>query len=579
MASQENPFWRVSKIRDIRSFHRPGATVFTFALSLLMLKGAVMLDDPVSMLRPSNFPIQVYIDSSRTSSGDTSVVVPESARQIRFRVDAPGEKRVRFLLEGVEQTWTERPGFVSFTVRFLDKDDDVIEQPIFMDSGTSPGWNRSLETSTFTPRSESVTVPPGAVHAVVVVSSAGSPAELGVFSITNLTVSRLAADGSPAETIVSSAPFLEQNGQTSPGQKWRKGGTHPSMAQITTIPGPHGPFRALTIIDTDVNGHADWTSPDLSDQHLVAGEKLQVRWEEAFNVSMGNEFSAYYGALHAGTYRFRVVEEDVNGLPLRHEYSTLVTVPLPYWRNPWFWGMVLAAMLILGILVGRYVVRANVHRELNRARLIDAERMRIARDLHDDLGTRLSQICLATSYAQQTATGENRENFRSINTQAQEVMTSLTEAIWMLNPKNDNLESLVDMLCRLVPALCKTSDIGCRIDAEPMPENVSLTNEFRHHVSLTVREAVSNALRHSGLTEISLRIRFEASVLKISISDNGRGLAAYDATSAFGGNGLGNMQQRMQSLNGHFAIESPPEGGARVFLEIPVKPSILTVAP
>ncbi|HVE15271.1 MAG TPA: ATP-binding protein, partial [Chthoniobacterales bacterium] len=191
----------------------------------------------------------------------------------------------------------------------------------------------------------------------------------------------------------------------------------------------------------------------------------------------------------------------------------------------------------------------------------------IARDLHDDLGARLSQISLTSSYAEGSApTSETKDSFRSITGLAQDLSTSLSETVWMLNPKNDNLESLADFLCRMLASLCKPTGIRCRIDVQPLPEDFPVSSDFRHHVSLATREAITNSLRHSGATEIWLHIKFNAPELIVHLTDNGKGLPAEPGA----GNGLTNMRQRAEALHGRFETEIPKNGGTRIIFDFPI---------
>ena len=489
--------------------------------------------------QPTDSPILVYVNWSKVPLQGPNVIIPEDTAQIRIHIAAP-PGQVRYRLEGIDEWWKQRAGTMEFGLRFMNQDQDVIETDLFPASGRSQGWKDSLETSTLTSRQETVTVPPGATHVEITMSSAGPPASVGIFAVSDVSLIRQKTDKSGEETLISSEPFLSKAGLVPVEQAWKKEGTHPTMAKLTTLGGPNGLFRAFTIVDDDIRGHADWTSPDQGNARLIPGETLTLRWKEAYTNGQGDPFTEAYGALPPGNYRFRVEEVGMNGLPLTQEYSIMLIVPLPYWRNPWLWAMCLAGLLIVGIAIGRYVVNANIRRHLNRVRVIEEERLRISRDLHDALGTRLSQICLASSHAKQSASGQTLENIRSINVMAQEVMTTLAETIWMLNPKNDNLESLVDMLCRLVPALCKTSGIRCRVEAELITVDLAVSNDFRHHISLTIREAVTNAIRHSGATEIRFSVKFESDILKMSLSDDGKGIQMPSPDKITRGNGLAN---------------------------------------
>ncbi|HTJ79490.1 MAG TPA: sensor histidine kinase [Rariglobus sp.] len=517
--------------------------------------------------------IEVYADQTQVpiSSSGPEIDIPADTQQVRFLV-SPKPGRVRYQLERTDKGWQQRVGLMYFGVRFYNQKGDQVSQETFLASGKSDGWNGSLENSTFSQRREVLTVPPKADHLAVFMSSAGPSSSVGIFAISKVKITRTTASGDLPAILMSSPPFF-QEGQDSltsaPG--WLAGGIHPSMAEAITLRGPAGPLPALAIVDNDITAHADWYTPNQNGPQVIPGETLIVQWDELYNNGMGDPLWASYDHLAPGSYRFSVQDVSLSGQPLPEEYSVRIRIPLPYWKNPWFWSGCIAAAIALATLIGRHLVQANIRSQLERARLIEQERMRIARDLHDDLGARLSHISLASSHAENNSSNdESRGSFREITEMAQELATSLSETVWMLNPKNDHLESLVDFLCRMVSTLCKPTGVSCRIDAVPLVENISVSNEVRHHISLTVKEAVTNALKHSGATEIRFSIHADARALKITIADNGAGLPPAPAQDTRQGNGMANMSQRMASINGHFGMETQNGKGTTITLEIPL---------
>jgi signal transduction histidine kinase len=243
-------------------------------------------------------------------------------------------------------------------------------------------------------------------------------------------------------------------------------------------------------------------------------------------------------------------------------------VAFPYWKNPWYWALFLVFIAIASYLLAHHLIRKKIQLHLRQAQIIADERLRIARDLHDDLGARLSHISLLGSHAAgSTRDADTQQTFRQITSMSRELITSLSETVWMLNSKNDRLESLINYLCRMVSELCKSLDIRCRIDAESPPEDQPVNHEVRHHVTMAVKEAVNNALKHSHCTEIRLSVHLQPTGLHISIADNGIGLTAEGSEQ---GNGLENIRQRMSALNGRTEILESDQGGVIVHLHVPV---------
>ncbi|WP_042726256.1 sensor histidine kinase [Chthoniobacter flavus] len=203
--------------------------------------------------------------------------------------------------------------------------------------------------------------------------------------------------------------------------------------------------------------------------------------------------------------------------------------------------------------------------------MIERERLRIARDLHDDLGARLTHISLVSGLAEnepQSAT--TRENFQQISGMARELVAALNQTVWTVNPEHDHLESLVDYVCQLTHNLCETARIRGRIHSCEVPDQRRVTSETRHNVTLAVKEALHNAIKHAGAAEITLRVEFNDPRLRITIADDGRG---FDSAAVVAGNGLGNMRRRMALIGGVISFESSPGAGTQVHFEVPIPPT------
>ena len=115
--------------------------------------------------------------------------------------------------------------------------------------------------------------------------------------------------------------------------------------------------------------------------------------------------------------------------------------------------------------------------------------------------------------------------------------------------------------------MCRLAEIRCRIDAAPLTENRPIGHEFRHNVSLAVKEIVHNALKHSRASEVRMSIHVEGPLLKITLADNGIGLPRELRTA---GVGLNSIHQRMTTLRGRCLMEPGTHGGLKVILEAPI---------
>jgi signal transduction histidine kinase len=244
----------------------------------------------------------------------------------------------------------------------------------------------------------------------------------------------------------------------------------------------------------------------------------------------------------------------------------------PFWKSVWFVVSTAAATAVLLWLGFRVIMRRKIRQHLARAEqehLVERERLRIARDLHDDLGVRLTHISLVSGLAENDPQSASaRESFQQISGMTRELVAALYQTVWTVNPENDHLEALINFLCQLTQNVCETAGIRCRIHSCEVPRDRGVTSELRHNITLAVKEALHNAIKHAGATEITARMEFADPRLVILIEDNGRG---FDAATVTPGRGLENMCQRMELIGGVVSMET--SAGTRVRFEIPIPAS------
>jgi len=271
------------------------------------------------------------------------------------------------------------------------------------------------------------------------------------------------------------------------------------------------------------------------------------------------------GITSAGENVWRVSLHDrVPGAPQRIDLDIL----LPVTRQPWFWALIATA--VLSLLFAAW--RAIVGQRLERARALDQERARIARDIHDDLGASLTHIALLGELARnnlghpERARGHMDDIFRA----SRKLTRSVDEIVWALNPSNDTLARFGAYTGDFAQEFLHAAGIGCRLVFPPEWPALTLPPKIRHELFLVIKEALHNLVSHSGATEARLEIALEGGVLRVVIGDDGRG---FDSAAAVlgrpgGGHGLANMRQRMQEVGGTLDIASTPGRGTTVTLAV-----------
>lgn len=246
--------------------------------------------------------------------------------------------------------------------------------------------------------------------------------------------------------------------------------------------------------------------------------------------------------------------------PLRPEVSY-------FWQTGWFLVLVLAvAAVALGLSVR---LAAQLAVQTRAQKLLERERALIARDIHDDLGAGLTQLVLQGEVAQ-TEFPEGsaaRVRFDQLSEKARAVSHSLEEVLWAVNSKRDTLRDFTSYLCKYAQSFLNSTPIRCRLDVQSEMPTSEFDLPVRRSLFLAVKEALNNAAKHSGATELFLRIHREGDRVIVMVEDNGCG---FDATLLSDGNGLANMQQRLTEMGGACAFATEPGAGCRVEFNMPL---------
>lgn len=482
--------------------------------------------------------------------------------------------RLRYKMIGYDNGWQQVPGEMNLTVRFYNENGDQINENIFTVNGDSPGWNGSLATSPLTHRRETMIVPPLASRIMIVISSAGAPDAVGIYVVDNLLVSRTGPDGEP--TILLRSPFdsaPKKYAENYLPDNWMHDGTHPSMARVIEV-GKDPSTAAFAILDYDPFSHAEWHNIMLFAPKVTPGDHIVVEWNELYSIGGGNIGGASYSSLPPGDYQFCVEETTAMGVPTGVQSQIVVLVPRPFWKSAWFTGAILF-FLVLGITaMARYIVWQRMRREmvhLRNQRALEQERLRIAHDIHDDIGARVTQISLlsAMAHSNQSLPETARIEFNQISQMARDLVAALYETVWAVNPENDNLDALGNYLCQMLNQMCERSQLECNLDVQDLRKDIQVSSQIRHNITLAVKESLNNAIKHSKATEVVFRITFQRMLLTISLQDNGCGFTPASAPS---GNGLRNIKLRLESIGGSSSIESQPGRGTTVYLRLTIKP-------
>ena len=299
----------------------------------------------------------------------------------------------------------------------------------------------------------------------------------------------------------------------------------------------------------------DFTNPR-QNQYAYKLEGLDPDWVEA-----GNKHEANYTHVPPGNYIFRVKGANNDGVWNEEGAWVQIIITPPFWQTWWF--RLAVAMAVIGFLVVLYNYRVSKLLEIERTRL------RIARDLHDDVGSSLSSIALTAELLQkELATNGlvNRQLARVYET-AQKLSRNLKEIVWAIDPQRDKFNDLLLHIKEVAEELLGQKGITYTFDLpqEDLPQ--SLKMEFRRNLFLIYKELLHNVVKHAEATKVEIALTRMNGTLQLQVADNGKGFCEQAGGN---GNGLKSMRARAGELHGRFEIDSRPERGTRVILSVKI---------
>jgi signal transduction histidine kinase len=248
--------------------------------------------------------------------------------------------------------------------------------------------------------------------------------------------------------------------------------------------------------------------------------------------------------------------------PHTFRVAAVQPITVTFWQSSWFHVLMLSICAVLASLclwlVGRLAVYSRAQQ------VVRLERARIARDIHDDLTAGLTQLALFGEVARSELPegSEARRQVAKVCEKARNLSQAMNEIIWMVNSRRDTFRDFTSYVCKYAETFFEATPIRCRFDIEEEMPDLPCNLGVRRNLFLGVKEALNNALRHSGASELLLRIHCCDQQMVVAVEDNGKG---FDSALASGhGNGLPNMRTRAVEAGGVCRIRSERGAGCRV---------------
>ncbi|HTB31603.1 MAG TPA: two-component regulator propeller domain-containing protein [Bacteroidia bacterium] len=273
----------------------------------------------------------------------------------------------------------------------------------------------------------------------------------------------------------------------------------------------------------------------------------------------GNRHFATYTNLPGGNYTFHLKVQNSSGEWVESSHPVIMNFSTPFYKKWWFFLVSGLVIFILGYLF----YYAQIQSELEAVRL----RARLARDLHDDVGSSLSSISIISSMAtkkREHSPEDVKRIFTKISETSQKTLDSISDLVWTLDPENDLMQDLFMRMRLYTSEILEAKEIMYEFNVAQETELVKMTMDKRKNIYLIFKEALNNIVKYSKCTRVLINVKLINHTMEFEIADNGIGFI--EGTGEHKGNGLKNMKQRASQLNGTLTIKSKPGEGTNIKL-------------
>jgi ligand-binding sensor domain-containing protein len=284
-------------------------------------------------------------------------------------------------------------------------------------------------------------------------------------------------------------------------------------------------------------------------------EGADSRWSER-----GKDRSVLYAGLAPGRYRFAVRTVEPDGTAPSDPAVVDFRVLAPVWLRGWFVALLVAAVASIAYGVHRLRIGSAV--------AVERVRTRIATDLHDEIGSSLSQISVLSQLAERDPAGESQRALSRIRELARGVVESMGETVWAISPREDNLQDLVGRMRRFGLELFADGVPSIRLELPVGEPDERVDADVRRTLYIVFKEALHNGRKHAGAKEVAVSLRRDRGGFELRVADDGRG---FDPSSRARGHGLDGMRRRAEAIGGSLDVRSVAGGGSEVVLRAPAR--------
>jgi signal transduction histidine kinase len=270
--------------------------------------------------------------------------------------------------------------------------------------------------------------------------------------------------------------------------------------------------------------------------------------------------SVSYASLQPGHYRFEVRTWGWNSMPGIPATFDFVIHP-PFWKTWWFFSICALSLSLL--------LYALYHYRIRQLMKLHQVRNRIATDLHDDIGSTLTNINIlsALSYKNLQEPLIAEKFLTRITEEVTASSQALDDIIWSVNSRNDSLDETLARMRRYAAELFESSNTAYHLVLDENIQNKKLSMEQRRDIFLLFKESLNNVYKHADASHVWIKVAVEKNQLIMQVRDNGKG---FDTLATTHRNGWKNMQARVEKWKGILQVQSEKEKGTTVSIQLPV---------
>lgn len=245
-------------------------------------------------------------------------------------------------------------------------------------------------------------------------------------------------------------------------------------------------------------------------------------------------------------------------IPILIEGKTFGIIDVKHSRKKkfsrWHLYMLKEIAAICSVKIGRYFIEEQI-------------RSKVARDLHDDIGSTLSSINIISKLAMNESNGNTNRHLQRIGEHSAKMMESMSDIVWSINPNNDSLEQMMVKMKEFAAEILEPRNITYTFQGEESLNGASLDIQIRKNIFLIFKETINNTAKYSEANLVTIQLEARNNILHLLISDNGKG---FDFANIKPGNGLRNIRERAKSIDATLDLRSSPSAGMQVELNIPI---------